>query len=90
MKHTLFILGICLVSCMADNWSDNPNKRQEPVNIPYFKDGQILLPDYACADTLVVLDANGLNKAMGYIEQGIVDGTDGDIDSILHIYCRVK
>ena len=30
MKHTLFILGICLVSCMAENWSDNPDTKKEP------------------------------------------------------------
>lgn len=62
----------------------------QPVKVGYFKPGQILFPDYACSDTLIVNDAEGLNYAMGFIEQGIIDGTDGDIDSILHTYCRIK
>ena len=30
MKNTLLILTICLVSCMAENWSDNPDTKKEP------------------------------------------------------------
>ena len=30
MKQTIFILAICLVSCMAENWSDNPDTKKEP------------------------------------------------------------
>lgn len=58
-----------------------------PVSVEYFTDHQILLPDYACSDTLIVMDAPGLNKAMAYIEQGISWGSDADCDSLIHIYC---
>ncbi len=33
MKHTLFILGICLASCMAENWSDNPDTKKQPNSV---------------------------------------------------------
>lgn len=47
-----------------------------------FKNGEILLPDYAHTDTIVVMDADGLNEA---IEK--VDGSDGEIDSVLRLFC---
>lgn len=49
-----------------------------------FKAGEILLPDYACNDTLIVVDAVGLNAA---IEQ--CDGSDGDIAAVLYRHCAV-
>lgn len=83
----LAFLAICIgglfYACLQD-------KTKEPVPVEYFKVGQILFPDYVCPDTLIVVDADGLNKGMGAIEQGIIDGTDGDIDSILHSNCKIK
>lgn len=64
--------------------------KQLPVPVEYFKQGQILLPDYACPDTLIVVDADGLNKGMALVEQGIIDATDYQIDSILHTHCKLK
>ena len=66
-----------------------PPKKQ-PVYVEYFKDGQILLPDYVCTDTLIVLDAKGLNKGMAFIEQGFIEATDDQIDSILHSHTKIK
>ncbi len=62
----------------------------KPVPIEYFKQGDTLLPDMACCDTIIVMDAPGLNKAMGYIEQDSTKGSDSDYDSTFHIYCKVK
>lgn len=61
--------------------------KKEPVYVEYFKQGQILFPDYACPDTLIVRDATGLNKAMAYVEQDISWGSDADCDSLIHGYC---
>lgn len=64
-----------------------------PVYVEYFKPNQILLPDYVCIDTLVVVDHIGLNKAYGLLEQGIIDDSDwGDdqYDSLMHTYCIIK
>lgn len=61
-----------------------------PANyVPYFTQGQILLPDYACQDTLIVRDAVGLNKAMGLVEHGISgqDYGDSQLDSLFHAHC---
>jgi hypothetical protein len=48
-----------------------------------FKAGEIVGPDYAHDDTLIVVDADKLNTAIYNCE-----GTDGEIDSILHLYCK--
>lgn len=46
--------------------------------------GEIIYPDYAHGDTLVVIDPDGLNDAMA-----VSEGTDWDINTILHRYCAV-
>lgn len=63
-------------------------KEKKPVYVEYFKAGQVLLPDYACPDTLIVVDAVGLNKAFAYVEQDIGWGSDADCDSLIHQYCK--
>jgi hypothetical protein len=54
----------------------------------FFKNGQVLLPDYACTDTLIIVDAEGLNKAIE-CESDFIEGDEG-IDSLFHIYCIIK
>ena len=61
---------------------------KSPVYVEYYKQGEILYPDYACPDTMIVIDAVGLNTAFGYVEQDISWGSDADIDSLIHIYCK--
>jgi len=67
-----------------------PPTTTQPEKIEYFKPGQVLYPDYACTDTLIVMDADGLNRDIKAIEQGLIDATDDEIDSILHLYCIIK
>lgn len=50
-----------------------------------YYDGEVLLPDYAHPDTLIVVDAKSLNMAMKHS-----DGSDGNISYILHVYCYSK
>lgn len=76
----LAVIVFSILSCKGEN--------KEPVYVEYFKNGQVLLPDYACPDTLIVIDAIGLNKAMAYVEQDIYWGSDADCDSLIHIYCK--
>lgn len=83
MKH---ILLFALIACLFASCRDS----KKVVDVEYFKQGQILLPDYACPDTLIVKDAAGLNKAFAYVEQDISWGSDADIDSLIHIYCVIK
>lgn len=59
-------------------------------DVPYFNLGQVLLPDYVCPDTLIVTNAAKVNRAMAYYEQGILDGGDGLIDSLMHTGCKIK
>ena len=49
-----------------------------------FKPGEIILPDYAHLDTVIVINAPALNEA---IEK--CDGSDYEINAILHRYCAV-
>jgi hypothetical protein len=69
--------------------SDISNIQPAPVSIEYFKKDQVLMPSYACPDTLIVVNAKRLNNGMAYIEQGFIDATDGQIDSILHSNCKL-
>lgn len=48
-----------------------------------FKAGEIILPDYAHNDTLIVVDPDGLNKA---IEN---TATDWEINYALHRHCAI-
>lgn len=85
MRKIIFILLLC-APLLCD-------KQQAPQSAPveYFKNGQILLLDYAIPDTLVVMDAAGLNKAIAPIEQGYTDfESDKDIADLFYKYCIVK
>lgn len=62
----------------------------KPVSVEYYKQGDTLFPSYACADTLIVVDAKGLNKDWGFIEQSFINVGDEGIDSVLHEHCRIK
>lgn len=79
-----FALALILLQSCNKTRLDN-----KPIYIEYFKKGQILLPDYACPDTMIVRDHIGLNKALSYLEQtnsSLVE-TDDEIDSLFHQYC---
>lgn len=64
--------------------------KSSPVYVEYFKQGDVLYPDAVCSDTMIVNDASGLNKDMALIEQGIIEATDDQIDSVFHLYCSIK
>jgi hypothetical protein len=101
VASVMMACGVALITygCLNidPHYTVNPDdqiKRQDkqPVYVEYFKQGQILLPDYVCPDTMIVIDAIGLNKAMGLIEQGFTgqDFGDAQYDSLFHQYCTVK
>jgi hypothetical protein len=87
LPFLIFLGGVILITigCITN---EKPVRKQ-PVSVEYFKAGDILYPDYACPDTLVVVNADKLNKDMALIEQGIIDATDGEIDSVLHLSCEL-
>ena len=88
--QAILIIIACLLFCFANSCNDENKPVKQTVSLEYFKQGQILLPDYACTDTLVVIDADGLNKAFAPIEQGIAGDNFGDMqyDSLFHVYCE--
>lgn len=82
---TLSIAIFLFCSCSKQSRLD-----KKPVYVQYFKLGEVLLPDYAITDTLIVIDAIGLNKAVGLFEQGIIEGTDRNIVDVFYKFCIVK
>lgn len=73
------IIGIIAISTVKKQ--SGPTFKPDRAN---FKKGEVLLPDYAHSDTLIVVNAERLNK-----EIEICDGSDGDIDSVLHRNCII-
>ena len=76
MKHTLFILGICLVSCMAENWSDNPDTKKEPnpvqlreYQIEVFNDRTVIWDGERHVITLPYDSTQALDKAINQDNQ---------------------
>jgi hypothetical protein len=74
----LAIMGV-MALCSLNKSTPEIKYKQDRAN---FKNGEVILPDYAHSDTLIVTDGKGLNEA---IEK--IDGTDGEIDSVLRLFC---
>lgn len=99
---SFFVIGLLSGLCSCNVAQQNLDRHYQsdisnivlpikvPVDVPYFNQNQILLPDYVCSDTLIVVDASGLNKAMAYYEQGFNDFGDAQLDSMFHRYCKIK
>jgi len=85
-----FIMSLMYYGIFIMGKKSQPAAITTPVKVEYFKAGDTLLPDYVCPDTLIVRDADGLNKGMALVEQGYIDATDYQIDSILHTHCAIK
>jgi len=71
MKNTLFILAICLVSCMAENWSDNPDTKKQPnsvqlreYQIEVFNDSTVIWDGERHVITLPYDSTQALDKAI--------------------------
>jgi hypothetical protein len=80
-SNAFFTAGLVLVIlCIGLIPETNPDLHPKT---RHYKNGDILLPDYACSDTLVVIDAEGLNKAL----DASYDIRDEDTDSLFHQYC---
>lgn len=56
----------------------------EPVSVQYHKYQDLIMPGYACPDTLIVMDEKTLNERFAKMEQSPDFGTDSDIDQMLH------
>ena len=76
MKQTLFILAICLVSCMAENWSDNPDTKKEPnpvqlreYQIEVFNDSTVIWDGERHVITLPYDSTQALDKAINQDNQ---------------------
>ena len=76
MKHTIFILAICLVSCMAENWSDNPDTKKEPnpvqlreYQIEVFNDSTVIWDGERHVITLPYDSTQALDKAINQDNQ---------------------
>ena len=94
----LFILALCLAGCSEpkeapkfyplEQMAIEADKAAQPENVEYFKNGQIINPDYAIPETLIVINAAALNYDMGRIEQGLIEATDGEISTVFYKHCK--
>ena len=88
------ILLIGIIFLIAALCSCNNAEKTVKSNIPYsiendtnaFHRMDILLPDYAHSDTLIVFNADALNTLFDGVDLP-VPATDSEIDSVLHKYC---
>ncbi len=86
------ILVFLVIMIAGDAMSDNPDIPCPPKNEVkksdtafWYYDGQVLYPDYAHDDTLVVVRANLLNKV---ITKDDFERTDLAISDILYVTCE--
>ena len=94
----IFILALCLAGCSEpkeapkfyplEQMAIEADKAAQPENVEYFKNGQIITPDYAIPETLIVINAAALNYDMGRIEQGLIEATDGEISTVFYKHCK--
>ena len=82
VSFALFIALVVYCGCK----DSQPVK--QPVKVEYFKAGDILEPDYAIPERLIVVDAAGLNKDVALIEQGMIEATDGEIAAVFYKHCK--
>lgn len=75
------VIGAIVAAC-------NGSTKQEPTqtvnSFVRYETGQILYPDYACSDTLIVTDGEQLTSQMINLLSSPEFGSDSDIDSVLH------
>lgn len=94
MKYFLFFLGVgvTIFSILGFGFmigyehGRNDGCPYEGLECPQaklFQKGDTLYPSYACPDTLIVVNASGLNYGLANC-----DGTDWGIDSVLHENCN--
>lgn len=87
MKPLPFFLILAMISGFIAGYSCKNHKGNKPTHsITQFTNGQILLPDYAHNDTLVVQDAASLNNAFDTTYNKVPE-TDQEINDALHNYC---
>lgn len=79
-----FILFIALVVYCGCNDTKQPDSTATDPNAFHVND--ILYPDYACNDTLIVINADELNRVFDGVDLP-VPATDSEIDSTLHQSC---
>lgn len=78
----IFFVAFIVFSCMFSAKNIQHQKQNEKP--PTFENGYLLFPDYACQDTLIVMDAESLNNNLITKYKNTSWGSDGDIDSVLH------
>lgn len=74
----LLIVGA--ITMAYHNKESQPAPVPEPVN--KYKLGEVILPDYAHSDTLIVVSPDSLEYHMN-----LSDGTDQSINFVLHKFC---
>ena len=80
----LMACGLALIVYGCSQIHRQPIKFDYPDTSAY-KTGEIIAPDYANSDSLIVIDGEGLNKAIDSLLHSD-GGGDLDINNVLHQY----
>ncbi len=75
----LLISGITLITLLTPN---------HPYECEYYV-GEVLPPSGVCPDSLIVVNARGLDRALRAYDEGI-DYSEYQLDSIFHTNCVIK
>lgn len=78
----LTILGFMGVVTFLAVMQQKELKQRNPIRYTEYKNGDTLYPDYAIMDTLIVIDADNMNKFMKYAS------TDDEIATIAYACTR--
>lgn len=93
-KSLYFIITCLICACDVGSPYGNVNDgidedKVAKVSVEYFHNGDVLPPQIS-TDTLVVKDAEGLNEAIGYYEQGFIEYEPKQLDSLFKVYCTIE
>lgn len=82
-SNIMLYLFLALIFALLIRGARMERKQEYKQTRAEFRAGEIILPDYAHDDTLIVINPDGLNNAIEKVS------TDWEIDGVLHRFCAV-
>lgn len=78
------VAGLLLIAGLITTAYHNKESQTAPVPAPpQYKAGEMILPDYAIRDTLIVVDPVGLNRDI------VNAATDWEISEVMYLHCAI-
>lgn len=78
------VAGLLLIAGLITTAYHNKESQTAPVQAPpQYKAGEMIFPDYAIRDTLIVVDPVGLNRDI------VNASTDWEISEVMYLHCAI-